>query len=350
MAVLANYKGVVDAPSAFEYHMRFMNAKVIDFQAHFAPPGYLKVLSKRTDIPFVEKDGDTFLFHYGSGSHYHITKNSYDIQTKLAAMDKAGVEAQVLSMIIPGAEILDVKSSIELARVANDEMAEVVSKYPNRFTALTTLPLRDTEASLKELDRATDKLGFRGIMFFSNVAGMPLSDPKLWPLYEKAQKLDQPIFIHPTRPVMAEEVREYGLEIIVGFLFDTSLAALKLIFGGVLERYPALKLIVPHAGATLPYLLGRIDYQSALIPGSRDNLKAPPSEYVKKLYTDTVSMSAPALDYVYKLLGPDKLLFATDFPYWEMEPSVALVEQMQIPAQHKKGIFFKNARRLLKMD
>lgn len=342
--------GQVDGRGAFRYDHRMMNAKVIDFQAHFAPGGYLKVLSKRTEIPFVEKTGDTFLFHYGPGSHYPITKNSYDIPTKLAAMDKAGVEAQVLSMIIPGAEILDIESSIELARVVNDEMAEVVSKYPDRFTALTTLPLRDTEASLEELDRATNALGFSGIMFFSNVEGMPLSDPKLWPIYEKAQKLDQPIFIHPTRPVMAEEVKEYGLEIIVGFMFDTSLAALKLIFSGVLEKYPALKLILPHAGGTLPYLLGRIDYQSALIPGSRDNLKAPPSEYVKRLYTDTVSMSGPALDYVYKLLGPDKLLFATDFPYWEMEPSVALIRQMDIPAQHKKSIFYKNARSLLKLE
>ena len=327
-----------------------MQAKVIDFQAHFAPDGYIKVLAKRTEIPFVEKVGETFLFQYGPGSKYPITKDSYDIRTKLEAMDKAGVEAQVLSIIIPGAEILDLRTSIELARVVNDEMAEVVSKYPDRFTALTTLPLRDTDASLKELDRATNKLGFKGIMLFSNIAGMPLSDPKLWPIYEMAQELDQPIFIHPTRPVMADEVREYGLEFIVGFLFDTTLAALKLIFSGVLERYPKLKLIIPHAGSTLPYLLGRIDYQSALIPGSRKNLKAEPSEYIKRLYTDTVSMSGPALDFVYKLLGPDKLLFATDFPYWAMEPSVALVEQMDIPKKHKEAIFYKNARKLLKLE
>jgi aminocarboxymuconate-semialdehyde decarboxylase len=327
-----------------------MQAKVIDFQAHFAPAGYIDVLAKRGKIPFVEKLGETYLFRYGPGSQYPITKNSYDIQTKLEAMDKAGVEAQVLSIIIPGAEILDLKSSIGLARLVNDEMAEVVSHYPERFTALTTLPLRDTDASLRELDRAANKLGFQGIMFFSNIDGAPLSDPRLWPIYEMAQELDQPIFIHPTRPVMVDEVREYGLEIIVGFMFDTTLAALKMIFSGVLERYPKLKVIVPHAGSTLPYLLGRIDYQSAQIPGSRDNLRAEPSDYIKRFYTDTVSMSGPALDYVYKLLGPEQLLFATDFPYWEMEPSVALVKQMDIPTQHKEDIFHKNAKRLLKLE
>jgi predicted TIM-barrel fold metal-dependent hydrolase len=327
-----------------------MQAKVIDFQAHFAPPSYIDVLAKRTEIPFVKKVGETYLFRYGPGSQYPITKKSYDIRTKLEAMDNAGVEAQILSIIIPGAEILDLKTGIDLARIVNDETAEVVRQYPERFTALTTLPLRDTEASLKELDRATNSLGFKGIMFFSNVDGMPLSDPKLWPIYEMAQELDQPILIHPTRPVMADEVKEYGLEIIVGFMFDTSLAALKLIFSGVLERYPKLKIIVPHAGGILPYLLGRIDYQSSLIPGSRDNLKTAPSDYIKKFYTDTVSMSGPALEYVYNLLGPEHLLFATDYPYWEMVPSVELIKQMDIPEEHKEGIFYKNAKRLLKLE
>ena len=110
-----------------------MQARVIDFQAHLAPPGYIAALAKRTEIPLVEKVGETYLFRYGSGSQYPITKDSYDLKTKLAAMDKAGVEAQVLSIIVPGAEVLDSKSSVELARIVNDEMAEVVSDYPGPF-------------------------------------------------------------------------------------------------------------------------------------------------------------------------------------------------------------------------
>lgn len=326
-----------------------MAVNIIDFQAHLAPERYLKKLAGRRDIPNVIRDGGTYIFKYGEDSYYPITRNSYDIQAKLDAMDKAGISTQVLSIIIPGAEILDIQTGNDIARLVNDEMAEVVSKYSNRFLALTTLPLRDTDASLKELERATSDLGFRGIMFFSNINGMPLSDQSLWPIYEAAQDLDLPIFIHPTRPVMVEEVKEYGLESIVGYMFDTSLAALKMVFSGVFERYPNLKVVLPHAGSTLPYLLGRIDYQSGIIPGSRKELSMAPSNYIKKLYSDTVCMSGKALHFAYDIFGPERLLFATDFPYCEMEPTVQLVRNMDIPDEHKVNIFHKNAEKLLKI-
>lgn len=326
-----------------------MKETIIDFQAHIAPESYLKKLSTRKDIPCVTRDGDVYNFQYGQGSSYIITRESYDLQTKLEAMDRAGISTQVLSIIMPGAEILDVATGNDIAKMVNDEMAEIVHKYPGRFLALTTLPLRDTSACLQEMERATFELGFRGIMFFSNICGMPLSDLKLWPIYEAAQDLELPIFIHPTRPVMAEEVKEYGLEQAVGYMFDTSLAALKMIFSGVFDRFPKLKVVLPHAGSTLPYLLGRIDYQSANIPGSRKNISMEPGYYIKKLYSDTVCMSGQTLKFAYDLFGPDRLLFATDYPYVEMEPTIKLVQNMDISAKYKSNIFHGNAEKLLKI-
>lgn len=326
-----------------------MKETIIDFQAHIAPEGYLKKLSARKDIPCISKDDDQYIFQYGRGSSYVITRKSYDLQTKLEDMDKAGINTQVLSIIMPGAEILDIEAGNDIAKMINDEMAEIIQKYPGRFLALTTLSLRDTNASLKELERATVDLKFGGVMFFSNICGSPLSDPKLWPIYEAAEDLDVPIFIHPTRPVMAEDVKDYGLEPAVGYMFDTSLAALKMVFSGVFDRFPKLKVVLPHAGATVPYLMDRIDYQSAKIPGGRKNISAEPSYYVKKLYSDTVCMSGKTLKFAYDFFGPDRLLFSTDYPYVEMEPTVELVRGMDIADEYKSKIFHGNAERLLKL-
>ncbi len=327
-----------------------MDIRVIDFQAHYMPKEYLEMLGKRKEPPYIEKMGDKYNFQYGIGSSYIINKNFYNINENLASMDHAGIDLQVLSMNIPGAEILDVKSSIEIARLINDSYAEIVASHPGRFLAFTTLPWRDTDASLNELERATKKLDFRGITLFSNIMGLPVDDQRFWPIYELAEALEQPILIHPTRPIIADAVNDYGLESMVGYIFDTTLAALRLILSGVLERYPNLRFVLPHAGSTLPYLAGRIDFQSTLNQASRKNIKEPPSFYIKKLYMDSVCLSSGALKMAYDLVGPDQILFATDHPFVGMEESLDLIKKMDISEQNQRKILLDNARRLLKMS
>lgn len=324
--------------------------RVIDFQAHFMPKEYMEMLGKRKEPPYIEKMGDKYDFQYGVGSGYTITKNFYDLNEKLAAMDLAGIDLQVLSMNIPGAEILDVKSSVDIARSINDSYAQIVASHPSRFLAFTTLPWRDTDASLAELERATVKLGFKGITLFSNVMGIPVDDARFWPIYELAEALDQPILIHPTRPIIADAVNNYGLETMVGYIFDTTLAALRLILSGVLKKYPNLKIILPHAGSTLPYLRGRIDFQSTLNKESRKNIKEAPSYYIKKLYMDSVCLSAGALKMAYDLVGPDQILFATDHPFVGMRESLELIMGMDIPEINRQKILYDNASHLLKMS
>lgn len=324
-----------------------MAKTILDLQAHLAPPNYLKYLEKRNVAPYVRREDDVYSFYYGEDSFYRITKHSYDVKSKIEAMDKAGVSVQVLSTIIPGAEILDIKTGNHMARIINDDLAEVVSSHPDRFFAIATLSYRDTDAALIELERAVFKLGFKGILLFSNINGMALSDKRLWPIYETMQKYNLPIFIHPTRPVMVEEVKDYGLEPIVGYMFDTSLAALKMIFSGVFDKYPNLKVVLPHAGGVIPYLLGRIDYQSSINPDSRKHISMEPSYYIKKLYTDTVCLSRKTLEFAYEIFGASNVLFATDYPYVEMEPTIEMVADMDIPEEHKYKIFENNARKLM---
>lgn len=322
----------------------------IDLQTHFLPQGYIKKLEARNDQPYIEKIGDQYRFQYGENSSYFVGKAAYDIETVINAMDKVGIDFQFLSINIPGAEVLDEKTGIELARIVNDEYAEIIENYPTKFSALTTLPLRNIDASLKELDRATKDLDFRGIMMFSNVMGMPISDKRFWPIYEMAEQYDQPIYIHPTKPVMANEMQEYGLESMLGYVFDTSLAALKLILSGVFEKYPNLKVIIPHAGGTLPYLVNRIDYQSTLVKDSKKNISANPSEYIKKLYMDTVSLSSSTLKLAYDLVGEDRILFATDYPFVDMNISIDVVNELEVSDKVKNKIFHENANKLFKLD
>lgn len=324
-----------------------MTSKIIDVQAHIAPERYLQFLSKRSNVPYVTKVKDGYEFKYGPDSSYFISKSSYDVDDKLAAMDRAGIQTQLLSIIIPGAEIVDGLASVELSKMINDELAEIIAKYPNRFIALATLPLQNIEASILEMERAITKLKFKGVMLFSNINGKSLSDKSNWPLFEAIQNYEIPLFMHPTRPVMVNEVKEYGLEAIVGYMFDTSLAAIKMVFCGLFDKFPNLKLVLPHAGGVLPYLFGRIDYQSSIIPDSRKDIEKIPSEYIKSFYTDCVCMSPETLKFVYNIYGPDRLLFASDFPYWEIEPTINLVQEMDIPDINKSEIFEKNARKLL---
>lgn len=320
----------------------------IDFQAHFLPQAYINRMKKRKTPPFIEQQGDVYRFQYGLSSAYFVRKPAYDIQMVLDRMDAAGITRQILSINIPGADVLDDRTGIEIAQEVNDEYAEIMARFPGRFSALATLPLRNTDASLREMERAAKKLGFAGALLFSNVEGEELSAPRLWPIYQLAQQLDLPLYIHPTRPVMADQVQKYGLEAMLGYVFDTSLAAMKLILSGVLEQYPNLKLVVPHGGGTLPYLAGRIDHQASLMPESMENLSMPPSVYLRKLYLDTVCISPETLRMAYNFIGADHLLFATDHPFVDMEQSVALVNTLDIPETDKQKIFSQNAMRLMR--
>lgn len=324
-----------------------MQRKLIDMQAHFLPSSYIDRLMARGSSPYMERQGDKIFLQYGEKSFYTIGPLAYDLNRVIEELDMHKIDTQVLSINIPGAEILDLEQSIAIARDCNDEYADICAKYPDRFLAFATLPLRNTEASLKELERAKKLPGMKGMMFFSNVMGMHLGEERFWPVYEMAEQMDWPIYIHPTRPLIAPYVQGFNLETAVGYLFDTALAALRIIMHGVFEKYPNLKMIVPHAGSVLPYLYARIDYQTGLTPEFRKNISQEPSAYIKKFYVDTVIMHQPALKMACDLVGEEHVLFATDLPFVPVEASLALVRNLGISEEGQHNILAANAERLL---
>lgn len=274
-------------------------------------------------------------------------------------MDRNQIDRLVLSLGPPGVDYFPSNLALATAKKVNDEFARFTEEYPERFIGLATLPFQEIESCLDEFDRAIKDLGLRGAMIFGNVAGMPLDSPEFWPLYKRAARFNIPLYIHPTAPCNAEEMMDYGLVFIIGFLFDTTIAITRLILSGVLEKYPSLKLVLAHLGSVVPYMLARLDIQWERIvsgkitlsgqPNYQVRLRKPPSEYFKSLYLDTVSLHPPAYTCAYTCSGPEKLLLGTDYPYWNIKKAIQHVKALPISIENQQKILGNTASNLFKI-
>jgi predicted TIM-barrel fold metal-dependent hydrolase len=315
----------------------------IDCHSHFFPKAYFKEL---------EKENITFGM---GGIKFSILPQMHDPEVRFKDMELYGVDMQVLSIGPPGIDLdgTTPDMTVSLAKIVNDELAKLTEKYPDKFAAMACLPLKRPEQAVKELERAVNELKLKGAKIFSNVDGKPLDGPEFIPLFAKAAELDVPLFIHPTTPRAREGLQEYGLTIIVGLLFDSTLAVSRLIFSGLLDKYPNLKIILAHLGSTLPYILARLDSESAtlknFIPGYELPISRAPSEYFKLIYMDTVSHHRPAYICAHATSGPEKIMLGSDYPYSRWKETVKAIEELDIPDGDKEKIYAGNVKKLLKL-
>ncbi len=248
---------------------------IIDFHNHFYPPAYLDALRAGPSAVRVDIDGDgNPRLHY-PGDYNIAVPGHRDIDYREQVLVDFGVDTQVLTLTTPGTHIETASTAARLASLVNDSFAGVARSRPARFTALATLPLNDPAASVKELRRACCELGFRGAMLFGNVNGVPLSDRRFWPLYEAADDLGAVLYIHPTNPVSVEAMTDYWLMPLVGFLFDTTLAAASLVFAGVPVRFPRIRWVLCHLGGAIPYIAERLDRGFEAFAECRTNIPRP---------------------------------------------------------------------------
>jgi len=320
----------------------------IDIHSHLMPAEYLRELLSRKAEPRVRvsRDGAKQM-ECGSGLVYSITERMTSIDAKIREMKEAGVDHQVLSLPLPGVDQFTREVASRLARTANDELAQVSRSRPAQFSAAATVPLRYPDLAVEELRRSKEELGMRMVEIFSNVAGMPVDSEKYWPFYKEAEKLGVSLLIHPGRPVMMDSVRDYSLAGAVGFLFDTTIAILRLVYSGVLEKLPGLRIIVPHMGSTIPYLVGRIDHQFKLSAKGQMTLPKLPSEYLRKVYIDTAqSLYKPAIECALSFTPHDRILFGSDDPFVDLKQSVASVKALGLPPDEEDMIFAGNAKSL----
>lgn len=324
---------------------------IIDFHSHFYPGAYLDELKKRSQYATFDVDQEGRLLIRYAGDYNIVVGPHVDPEERLRAMDRHSVDMQVLTLTTPGVEREEPNYGMRLARLANDGFQRIVEKYPDRFTALAALPLQAPDIAVDELDRAVRDCGLKGATLFSNVNGEPLDSERFLPIYEKAAKLDVPLFIHPTSPINQAAMDAYRLVPILGFGVDTTLAVLRLVFSGILKRLPSLKLVAAHLGGVFPYLRGRIDVGFEAYPECRTNISEPPSQYLRQIWMDSICYDRDVLISAYRFSGPEKIVLGSDFPHQisDLDETVRRVRELDVSDDEKEKILGENAVCLLKL-
>jgi aminocarboxymuconate-semialdehyde decarboxylase len=278
-----------------------------------------------------------------------IKKNPamWTIEPHLETMDRTGCDYQILSLSIPQAYEGDPATRLKLAQWNNDEFAEVVAKHPNRFLAFGSIPLPDVDASLQELERCIDGLGLVGVCLGSNVNGMRLDDPALAPVFDEIHRRGIVIFMHPMTPTCSAGLEDFNLGATLGYIMDTGITIHRMIFSGMLERYPNLKVIVPHLGGMLPYHIERIAGSYKSNPACQ-NIPRHPTEYLRRLYYDVVNFYVPSLRLAADEFGADHLLLGSDYPFGigDVEAAIRSVQEASFSQGDQDRIFGGNAERL----
>jgi len=323
--------------------------RIIDFHNHYYPPVYLEALrsgSSAIEVT-IDADGNPRIFYPGD---YNIAVPGHrDIDYRENVLIEHGVATQVLTLTTPGTHVEAPATAVRFAMLVNDAFADVVERKGGRFTALATLPLNNPEASVRELCRACEELGFKGAMLFSNVNGTGLNDQRLWPLYEAADHLGAVLYIHPTHPVGVEAMTDFWLMPLVGFLCDTTLAAAKIVFSGIPERFPRIQWALCHLGGAIPYLAERLDRGFEAFSECRENISRPPSEYLKRFYYDTVNFNPRAIELAIAFAGADRVMAGSDYPHQigSIPKMIESIGKLNVSEQDRAAIFGGNAARLL---
>ena len=316
---------------------------IVDCQSHVFPQAYAEILKRNPKPPQATGAHGTYTVTYGDVQAFALNLDQYDPERKLRDMDASGVDVSVLSVNMPGPERLAPELALEGARACNDYLAEICARYPGRFVGLASLPLQDVPTATTELDRAVHDLGLRGALLFSHIDGRPVDAPEFEPFYAHAEASCVPLVLHPTVPTWGEAIKDYSMIPMLGLMVDTSIAMLRLILSGIMERHPQLQIVHPHAGGVLPYLMGRIEEQTEMKRRGREHIAQPPSEYYQRVYLDLVSPSTLAIRYAYDFAGPDRLLFGSDHPWVDIDAMLGFLERLDLPEQDRAKILGLNA-------
>lgn len=338
----------------------------IDIYSHIQPKKYLDALMKIVEArhPHLLRRFRVIL----------STRSLYDMDERLRVMDRFEGLVQVLVPTGPPLEVLaDRREVPDLVRLYNDEIAGLVQRYPDRFVAgVACLPLNDVDAALEEARRAVTELGFKGVLVDTPVYDdspgrtKPIDLPEYMPLYEMMADYDLPVWIHPRKESPAPDYTtdtesKYFVSHCFGWPYETTIAMARLVFSGVLEAYPGLKLITHHCGAMIPFFAARIERLYAYLAangqtGFMEKLKRPPIEYFKEFYNDTALYgNTPGLMCGCAFFGADRILFGTDMPYDEEQgdrftrETIEAVDQMNVSEVEREKIYHLNAMKLLKL-
>jgi len=324
----------------------------IDTHAHWFPPEWVELVSKEgghNNAKVGKNDRGQVTFSV-PGMRQNFQATYIELGLRLKMMDAARVDMHALSLTSPMVYWAPPEFGLKLARTFNDACSAAHLKYPSRFIGMATLPMQDPALAAQEVDRAAKLPGIRGVYMATHVNGKNLEDKSFWPVYERCEALALPIFLHPINPVGAERMQGYHLRNFLGNPYDTGIAACSLMFGGVMDAFPGLNVMLPHAGGTFPNLIGRMDHGTT-VRAECKHMTKPPSSYLRRFHYDTITHSDQILVNLIRQVGADRVVLGSDCPAdMSYTRPVDVVERLkEISASERGAILNGNAARLLKL-
>ena len=274
-------------------------------------------------------------------------------------MDASGIAKQLVFLTAPGVQVFDSATAVSLARDLNDQLRRETEKHPSRYAALAAIAPQDPNIAAAELERSVKTLGMKGAVINSHTQGEYLDQPKYWEIFEAAEALGVPIYLHPNTPpaAMIAPFLPRGLDgAIYGFAVETGLHVLRIIVAGVFDRFPKLRLVVGHLGEGLPFWLFRLDFMHrSMVNANRypnvRPLKKKPSDYLREnVWVTTSGMQwAPAILFTQQVLGVDRVLYAMDYPYQFVPEEVKVTDELPIGEEDRRKLYQGNAERVFKL-
>lgn len=342
------------------------NYKRIATEEAFATPELFKLYAeilekKQINDPGFESLWGFYLTHM-SPRAVAIREQLVDLgERRLGDMDDTGIDHAILALTSPGVQVLDADTANHIAETSNDIVAEACKKYPDRFSALAAAAPQDPKTAAKEIERGVTKLGLKGVIINSHTHGEYLDDKKFWDIFEAAESLDVPIYLHPNSPPpkMIEPFLECGLDgAVFGFGVETGLHTLRIITAGVFDRFPKLQIVIGHMGEALPFWLYRLDFMHGATVRSKrykdcmQPIKKKIADYLREnIYITNSGMAwAPAIKFTQSIVGDDRVMYAMDYPYQFVAEEVGVLDSdNDVSMAVKKKFYQTNAERVFKL-
>ena len=329
-------------------------SRPVDVHAHWYPRRFLDLLAAHGPahgLEWREIEGKGPQFKVGPLVTGPTGPNFIDLDARLAAMDAQGVAVHALSLTQPMVYWAGRTLGERLAAVFNEELARAHERARERLVGLACLPMHEPDLAVRELERAAGLPGVRGFYMATRVLERELSDEVFFPVYERIEALGMPIFLHPVFVIGAERLQRFYLANLLGNPFESAIAAAHLIFGGVLDRFPRLEFVLPHAGGAFPWIVGRLHRGWETRPELR-GIRHGPMDYLRRFYYDTIGYADSVMAYLAKVVGPDRIVLGSDycFPLGLQRPVEAVTSNTALSQADKHAIVEINARRLLRLE
>lgn len=343
--ILSNFSNESDIHLKIDIHTHILPRDWPDLKERYGYGGFVQLDHYKPCCAKMMIDGKVFR---------EIKSNCWDTDERIAECDSAGITTQVLSTVpVMFSYWAKPEDTFDLSRYLNDHIAEAVNNAPDRFAGLGTIPLQSPELSVKELERCVNQLGLKGVEIGSHINDWNLDNENLYPFYEAAEDLKAAVFVHPWDMMGKEKMQKYWLPWLVGMPAETSLAVCSMIFGGIFEKFPRLKVCFAHGGGSFPFTLGRIEHGFKVRPDlvAIDN-KVNPRDYLGRFWLDSLVHDSKALKYITELAGSDKIVLGSDYPFplGEHMPGKLIEATFPSDADLMEKLLWRNAAEFLSID